>query len=330
MTLGTTNFGFACLAVILPAVFFISCANEGGSGGDREDVDRLISSADSLFGSGDYDRAREAYGRVAEMAEKSDLTSELTEAYSMIARCYLIVDRKEEGRPWIEKAGKTASPGEPLGWSRFLGVKGRFEWQDNENEAATGTFKAMYEYCSDHNLHDRAIDAAHMMAITGTPEEQVEWGLKGIKEAEAGRVTRWLGPLWNNLGWTYEHNGDYEKAIEAYGKARDYHYEYGNERNKVVADWALGHAHRLNGDIDQASEWMGPLLAKFEAMSDTEFIGLTHRELGEIDCARGDYDAALSHLEKAETHLRQAGMPNWDADGYEALVKRISEVRDRL
>lgn len=197
----------------------------------------LLDKADSLFNSNEYEASRSIYMQAMDRAVKNKENSELTEAYAMIARTYLILDKTEEGRPWIQKAEKVGNSKEPLGWSRYLGVRGRFEWKDKELDKATATFKEMYNYCSERKLYERAIDAAHMVAITGKPEEQIEWGKKGIKEAEAGNITRWLGPLWNNLGATYEDMGKYKEALEAYLKAREYHWRYGDEKNKLVADW---------------------------------------------------------------------------------------------
>lgn len=287
----------------------------------------LLDKADSLFDNHQYDESRPIYTQAMEQAVKNNQVSELTEAYSMIARTYMIQDKKEEGRPWLEKARKTASPKNPLGWSRYLGVRGRLEWQDKQLEKATATFKEMYDYCGQHKLYERAIDAAHMVAITGTPEMQIEWGKKGIKEAETGNVTKWLGPLWNNLGATYEDMGKYKEALEAYLKARDYHYRYGDEKNKLVADWAVGHAYRLNGDIAQAEHWLSPVLTWCQRIGETEFEGMTDREFGEIALSESNPDSALSYFSKAEEKLRQAGMPDWDSAGFAKLQNQIAELK---
>jgi tetratricopeptide (TPR) repeat protein len=308
------------LAAFVTFVMMLS----GAAGQERDmDASTLLKTGDSLFSQDEYDQSREYYEKAAERAQADGQNSELTEAYSMIARSYLITNKKEEGREWIAKAREIATSDEPLGWSRYIGVRGRFEWQDKELDKATGTFKDMYEFCSENKLHNRAIDAAHMVAITGDHETQVEWGLKGIKEAEEGNVTGWLGPLWNNLGGTYDELGEYEKSLDAYMKARDYHYKYGNHRSQVIADWAVGHAQRMNGNFDEAEKWVKPLLPKFEEMKDGEFIGWCEKELGEIAVGRGDTTSAIEHLTKAEVKLKEAGMPDWRPDEYEKLVKRI-------
>jgi tetratricopeptide (TPR) repeat protein len=287
-----------------------------------------MSQADSLFKGRQYVEAREIFLQAADMASAAKDNGSLTEAYAMIARSYLTTDKKDEGRPWIEKARGIARDDEPLGWSRYLGVRGRFEWQDKELEKATATFKEMYQYCSEKGLHERAIDAAHMVAITGGPAEQVEWGLKGIKEAEAGNVTGWLGPLWNNLGYTYEEMGKYRESLGAYLKAREYHHKYSDEKSKIVADWAVGHAYRLLGQSDSAAQWIAQdMLAKFESLGDVEFQGWTLKEMGEIALLESKPDSALTYFIRAEEKLRAADMLNWDADGFKKLREQINKLR---
>ena len=289
----------------------------------------IIQKADNVFNSREYDKSRDIYMSAIDAAVGDDKNSDLTEVYSMVARTYLITGKKEEGRPWIDKAKDLANPEQPMGWSRYLGVRGRFEWQDDEKDKATKTFKEMYDYCSTNKLHSRAIDAAHMVAITGSLETQVEWGLKGIKEAEEGNVTGWLGPLWNNLGATYEEMNEYEKSLDAYQKAREYHWLHGDEMNKLIADWAVGHAFRLAGHHEEAAKWIRPVLAWCERIDANEFIGWSCKELGEIELAKGNNSAALEYFVRAEEKLKAEAMPEWDPDGYKALVDQISELRDK-
>jgi tetratricopeptide (TPR) repeat protein len=287
----------------------------------------LIDKADSLFRSNFYDNARVFYLQAMEKAKSQNDSSMLTESYAMIARTYLTTDKKDEGRPWIEKAAAIASADKPLGWSRYLGVKGRFEWKDSKLELATATFKQMYDYCHEHELYERAIDAAHMIALTGTSDQQIEWGLKGIQEAETGNIIGWLGPLWNNLAATYEDQHRYQDALEAYRKAREYHWRYGNEKNKLIADWAIGHTERLLGNLDSAAQWLRPVLAWCERIDDVEFTGLTQRELGEIELARGNSQAALDYFQNAAVKLKEAGMPDWDSSGYAELLQKIDRLK---
>lgn len=293
----------------------------------------LLQHGDSAFSSRNYAEATETCQRAVEMAnlEKDEETA--AEAMAQVARGFLVQDKKEEGRPWIERASRRARPDLPLAWSRFLGVRGRFEWKDGDLPRATRTFEEMYAYCLDKGQHERAIDAAHMVGITGTPEQQVDWGRKGIEAAERGGVEGWLGPLWNNLGYTLESLERHEEAYEAYVKARHWHWKVGGEQAKLIADWAVAHAHRSCKRPDKALQWVRPVLAWAERLQaekpgpeTAEWVGLSCRELGEAEIDLGRHDAGLALLRRARVELGAAKMPEWDQAGFEKLTRRIAEL----
>ncbi len=302
----------------------------------------FLQKGDDLFNKGQRAEAIEVYKEAAELATKEENNSSLTEAYSQIARCYLSINEKEEGRQWLARAGEVASENELEGWSRYLGVRGRYEWQDAAAEAkavspeapvAAGTFKEMYEFCMTNDLFNRAVDAANMITITGGMEERVEWGIRGIEAAEKGNLESWLAPLWNNLGWTYNDLGRYEESLEALKKAREYHYRKENEKAMLIADWSVGHAYRMVGKSDSASTWMNKVydwaVKRYDQDSspgNAEWVGFSNRELGELALVRGDRKTALENFTNAKKYLAEAGMAEWDAKGFEELINRIEKL----
>jgi tetratricopeptide (TPR) repeat protein len=288
----------------------------------------LLNQADSVFGLREYVNSRRFYQKALDAAKKAGDNSSMTEAMAMITRTYLIEKNMEIAVNWMHATEQIALEQEHLGWSRFQAVKGRFLWRENKLQEATKLFERLYEYCSKNKLHERAIDAAHMVAITGDYQEQINWGHKGIKEAEEGNVTGWLGPLWNNLGATFEDMGQYDSSLMAYRKARDYHYEHGTEANKMIADWAVGHAYLNLKDYDSAEKWLTPLIVWCQRLDDTEFLGLTAWDLGEVYYARGEPEKALGFYIVAEKHLMKAGMEDWDSEGMEEIRSRIAEIQE--
>lgn len=293
-------------------------------------ADEYLAEADSAFNKDQYLAARRLYQRALTEAKTIRDNSGETEALAMIARTYLTMNESDSAFSWLQQAEKIANDLEPKGWSRFQAVKGRYLWQKNQLDEATRMFKDLYDYCVKNNLAERAIDAAHMVAITGSPQEQVEWGKKGIAQAEAGHIERWLGPLWNNLGATYEDMNQYDSALAAYQKAREYHYKYGTPRNKVIADYAVGHILVKLGRYSEAGDWLKPVLAQCEESQDHEFIGLTCRDLGDIGYASGNYDEALELYVRAKALLEEVDMDEWDPKGFRDLLDRIDETRDKM
>ncbi len=57
-----------------------------------------------------------------------------------------------------------------------------------------------------------------------------------------------------------------------------------------------------------------------------EWVGFSHRKLGDIALAQGNPKTALDHLKKAKKYLTEAGMPEWDAKGFEELNHKIGKI----
>jgi tetratricopeptide (TPR) repeat protein len=285
-----------------------------------------LAEADSVFQSREYERARGLYLKLVEQARIKEDSSRQTEALSQVARCYLIAGDPEAARYWLEQARVLATPILPLGWSRYLGVKGRLEWKTNDLAAARQTFKDQFNYCREHSLTDRAIDAVHMIAIVGNPDEQVEWGLLGIAEAETAGEKRWLGPLWNNLAITYSDQNDYQKSYDAFLKAREYHWQFGDEIGKLYADYHVGWVLRMKGDYDLALTWLRPSLAWAERLEFYDVMAQATQDMGEIFVAKGDRIQGLEYLSRALGYFKKAGYEQTGPDILSKLSDRIAEL----
>jgi len=288
---------------------------------------RLLAEGDKVFSARDYAKATEIYLRAVAAAERANEPVVLVEALSMAARGYLIREQVKEGRPFIDRAGKLADAKEPAAWSRYLGVRGRFEWKEGDKPRAARTFETMYAYCLKHEQYNRAVDAAHMVAIVGTHDQQLEWAKKGIAAAERGGMDGWLGPLWNNLGNTYLELKRYEDGLDALLKARKFHWKVGNEHSKLVADWAVGMAYQRLGELEKAKQWLRPVLAWAErrlaekdAPDRREWVALAHAQLGLVARAEGRIDDARAHLDAACPVLEALKMPEWDPAGWKELA----------
>jgi tetratricopeptide (TPR) repeat protein len=288
--------------------------------------DPSLAEADSIFQQREYERSRGVYEKVAQLAEKSGDVSSQTEALSQVARCYLIAGDSVAARQWLEQAKALASTKYPLGWSRYLGVRGRLEWKSGDLNAAKQTFKDQFTYCRDNKLTSRAIDAVHMIAIVGSLDEQVEWGLKGIAEAETAGENRWLGPLWNNLAITYSDQKDYQKSYEAFLKAREYHWQFGDEIGKLYADYQIGWVLRMKEDYDQALKWLRPSLAWAERLEFYDVMAQSTQDMGEIMIARGEKQQGLEYLKRALDYFKKAGYEQTGLEILTKLTERITEL----
>ena len=132
---------------------------------EESSADVLLRNADETFQNHDFEEALVQYNEALEKARTEFNRSVETEALSQIARMHLSLHRKNEGRDWLRNAAQRAMESDPMGWSRYLGVRGRFEWKDDDLVAARKTFDEMYVFCNTNGLWSRAVDAGHMLAI---------------------------------------------------------------------------------------------------------------------------------------------------------------------
>lgn len=290
-------------------------------------ADSSLARADETFQARDYQAALEEYQQTVVMAHDEFNRSVEIEALAQVARMNLILGNKEVGKMILEQAAERADDADPQGWSRYLGVKGRFEWKDNELEKARATFEEMYNYCRANSLHSRAIDAAHMVAIVAESfEDQVEWGKLGIEAAEKTDNEKWLGPLWNNLAGTYFDKKDFSNALDCYIKAREFHWRFSGEVGKLYADYHVGMTYRLLGEYDEAAKWLRPVLAWAERLENHSAIGQACEDLGEIEAASGNKKIALEYLRRARAEYQAEGFDESWKDIWDNINSRIATV----
>jgi len=287
----------------------------------------LLKDADALFQNRNYEEAVVIYDKAYQKAREEFNRPVEVEALSQLARLNLISGNPEVGREWLEKARERASESEPLGWSRFLGVEGRFEWKAGNLPIARKTFEQMFGFCVENSLWGRAVDAAHMVAIVSeSVEDQIKWSYKGIEMAEAHESNQWLGPLWNNLGGIYYDNKQFDSCLNCYLKARQYHWQYSEESSKLFADYHIGMAYRMSGKFDEAAKWLRPVLAWAERLGNHSAIAQASEDLGEIEIAKGNKSAGIELLKRAREEFRIEGYEKSMPHIWANINKRIEQL----
>ncbi|MEA2031726.1 MAG: hypothetical protein U9N55_09075 [candidate division Zixibacteria bacterium] len=311
-----------------PVVLSIEQKNKGTNMNDIPiSADSLLKKADATFNSHNYKLALEQYRTAMEESQKEFNVSVETEALAQMARMNLILGDTEIGRKWLSKAGDIANESDPMGWSRYLGVRGRFEWQDNDLKSARVTFEKMFDFCNVNALLGRAVDAVHMIAIISeAPEDQIEWGHRGIEIAEASDNESWLGPLFNNLACTYWEIKQYDSALTYYLKAREYHWRFSGEVAKLFADYHIGMTYRFLGKNDKSRKWLRPVLAWAERLENHGAIGQTCEDLGEADIADGKKDSGLKMLYRAREEYQLEGYDKTWPEVWDGINERIAEL----
>lgn len=217
---------------------------------------------------------------------------------------------------------------------RYLLERGRVYNTSGFTERASPLFREAWELSRTLPAEGYyAVDAAHMLAIVGAPDEQIAWNQRGIELAVASeddRVRWWCAELSNNLGWTYSDMGEHKEALAWYEKAlewREQREQRGKERELRIARWNIGRALRMLGRYDEALALQRALLAEWEA-SGVEQAGYVSEELGECLLALHRADESRPHFAYAYTLLAR---DEWYREAQPerlARMKRLGETPD--
>jgi tetratricopeptide (TPR) repeat protein len=208
---------------------------------------------------------------------------------------------------------------------RHLLERGRVFNSAGQAERARPLFERAWELGRETG-HDRyAIDAAHMMGIAGeTAESRIEWSHKAMAAAEAsadGRARRWLGPLYNNLGWTYHDRGDYGDALEMFEKGLEFRAQRPEEAEPLrIARWSVARALRSLGRHEEALAMQQKLLSEYVIAGKTS--GPLFEEIGENLVALGQADGAREWFAKAYPELVREGWDKWEPE----RVRRVRQL----
>jgi tetratricopeptide (TPR) repeat protein len=68
------------------------------------------------------------------------------------------------------------------------------------------------------------------------------------------RAHKWLGPLYNNTGWTYFDLKQYDKAMDLFEKSLAWRQEQKDEEGTFIAQWTIARTLRETGEIEKALE----------------------------------------------------------------------------
>lgn len=143
-----------------------------------------------------------------------------------------------------------------------------------------------------------------MMGIAEEPEAALEWHHRALDLVEASedqKVRRWLGPLYNNLGWTHHDRGGYEQALELFNRDAIHRAELGLEREARIAGWSAARTLRSPGRLEEALAGQEELPAGWTEAGEED--GYVHEELAECLLALGRPDDARTFFAKAHALL---------------------------
>jgi tetratricopeptide (TPR) repeat protein len=258
---------------------------------------------DSLW---DYDRpdATESEFRLLlPVARSSGNCDYLAQLLTQVARAQGLQMKFNEAAQTLDEATRTLDEAETglageagAARVRLLLERGRVLNSSKRRDESKALFREAWELARRVGTDGFAVDAAHMLGIVETGDASVDWNQKALALAESSkdpRARRWLGSLYNNLGWTRHDGGEPAAALDLFQKSLAASEAEGNVKKIHVARWSVARALRSLGRLDEALSLQRRLLA--EGTPD----GYVHEEIAECLLARGEEKEAAPHFAAA-------------------------------
>jgi tetratricopeptide (TPR) repeat protein len=207
---------------------------------------------------------------------------------------------------------------------RYLLERGRVFNSSKHPDEARPLFREAWERGRVIGADVYAVDAAHMMAIVEPPDSALAWNKRAMALAEASpspRAKKWLGSLYNNMGWTYHDQGDYQSALDMFEKALAFRITEGQPAETRIARWCVARTKRSLGEVPAALAMQEELKAEFDAIGEED--GYVYEELGECLLALGRKEEAVPNFARAYELLSK---DPWLADSEPARIARLRDL----
>ena len=211
-----------------------------------------------------------------------------------------------------------------VGRIRLLLERGRVYNSSGRPEEARTLFEEALAAAREAGEDYHAADAAHMLGIVAPVAEQLRWHQEALaiaQESDDERARGWLGPLYNNIGWTYHDLGEYEKALHTFQKGLAWREAKGQEEEARRARWAVGRALRSLGRLEEAYRMQQALLAEYERLGEEN--GYVYEELAECLREMGRDEEAQAYFGQAYEQLAQ---DPWVAGQERERLKRLRRL----
>ena len=245
--------------------------------------------------------------RFRELLPKAEAAQDLpylVRLLSQIARTEGLQRRFDAAHATLDRAEKLLRPQMHEGRARLRLERGRAWNTAKAPERAKPLFLEALEAAKQGAEDGLAVDAVHMLAIVEPGDAALAWNLEALRMAEQSqdpRAKRWLGSLYNNLGWTYFQRGEPARAAELHKQNWDWHVEAKQPGGARIGKWAYARMLRALGRLADALVLQKELLQEYEGLKEED--GYVYEELAEILLAQGQADEAKPWFRRAHAAL---------------------------
>ena len=261
---------------------------------------------DALWDFQHPDASERAFHNLLPAALSSGNATYHAELLTQIARAQGLQGHFDQAHTTLALAAQLLANAAPGAHIRYFLERGRVFHSSGDNSQARPAFVDAWELARKHGEAAYAIDAAHMLGIVEPLEDQLLWTERALGLAEETtdeRARRWLGPLYNNLGWTYHDTGRYEEALDMFRRDVRFRHETGQIREARLARWAVGRTLRALEQYEEALRVQEALRNELECCGHED--GYVYEELGEILFATDQPDEARAYFRHAHALLSQ-------------------------
>jgi tetratricopeptide (TPR) repeat protein len=240
---------------------------------------------DALWDYQHPDQTETVFRQLLQGRERNADPSYHLQLLTQIARAQALQRQFAEAHQTLDRVKDQLQPELVLPTTRYLLERERvFNSSGQPSEARTWFQHAWALARAHEEAAFFAVDAAHMLAIAASSfEEKTAWNQVALDYAEASsdeRARGWCGSLYNNLGWTYHEQGDYERALDFFQKALAWQQKHGKRREQLIAQWCVGRTLRSLQRTTEAIALQQELLAAWKE-SEEEPGGYIFEEIAE-------------------------------------------------
>jgi tetratricopeptide (TPR) repeat protein len=277
---------------------------------------------DSLWNYEDPAASESTFRELVGPAAASGDSSYYLQLLTQIARAQGLQGRFNDAHATLDTVQSLVTDHLPVAQTRYLLERGRVYNSSGSPDESQRFFLEAWGFALEHGSDYYVVDALHMMGIVTPPEEQLKWSLRALRtceRAEDEKARKWLGPLYNNIGWTYHDLGQYEEALSLFEKSLAWRLEQKDEYGTRIARWTVGRVYRSLGRIDEALEIHRALEHEIRNRG-LEADGYVFEELAECLLLKGEESEARSYAARAYDLLSQdPWLVKNDADRLERL-----------
>jgi tetratricopeptide (TPR) repeat protein len=246
---------------------------------------------------------RELLARAKDSGNKGYLVELLTQ----IGRTEGLQQKYSAAYATLDQAGALVTPDMKAPRVRVLLERGRVTNSSGKPEASIPDFKEAAGLARAEGLEFYHVDAVHMLGIVTKGDESLRWNEEAIKLSEAAtdpRARRWLGPLYNNTGWTYFDMRRYNDALRMFETDIEFRKARGEKLETGIARWSRAKVLRHLGRVDEALKIQMELLEVPELQGGAN-EGYTREEIGECLLSLGKPGDATPYFARAWELLRE-------------------------